>query len=429
MKILILSKNHPYKRSGTVAKGILDVLKSIEGNDVKLIVGVRDRYSDNDIVSIDNYLIDLKNQLQGKWEKLLKKVGILRNNKVITNPDYHVLDYDQTSTIHSTNKFLKKAGFIPDAVIVLFMPKFLSFKNLYEINQITKAPIYIYPMDMAPMTGGCHYAWDCESYVNKCGNCPAMYSDDENDQSRKNWEFKKKYIDKANIKVIYGTRYLYRQLKKSSIFKEKEMHYIPLSIDEELFKPGSMRDARKYHNLPNGTYIVLCGANNINHKRKGINELLEALKIIKAMNPSLKIHLAIVGRSTSDFTTSLPYDYSMLGRLSFEELVRAYQAADVFVSPSTQDSGPMMVSQAMMCGTPVVAYEMGVAVDLVITGKTGYRAKLQDSNDLAKGIMTILSLDRAGYEAISENCRDLCVKTRSKEKYRERWNIILNNNV
>ena len=80
---------------------------------------------------------------------------------------------------------LKIEDFDPDQ-------KFLTFKNLFEINQKTKAPIALYMMDMATVTGGCHYAWDCKGYLNNCGSCPGIYSDDPNDISRKNLLFKKK---------------------------------------------------------------------------------------------------------------------------------------------------------------------------------------------------------------------------------------------
>ena len=56
---------------------------------------------------------------------------------------------------------------------------------------------------------------------------------------------------------------------------------------------------------------------------------------------------------------------------------------------SIEDSGPMMINESIMCGTPVVCFDMGVARDLVHTGRTGYRAALRDSSDLAFGIREV----------------------------------------
>jgi glycosyltransferase involved in cell wall biosynthesis len=70
----------------------------------------------------------------------------------------------------------------------------------------------------------------------------------------------------------------------------------------------------------------------------------------------------------------------------------------------------MMINEAIMCGTPVVSFDMGVAPDLVHTGKTGYRAKLRDSQDLATGITEILTLSEDAYNRMSYNCRELGLK-------------------
>jgi glycosyltransferase involved in cell wall biosynthesis len=41
-------------------------------------------------------------------------------------------------------------------------------------------------------------------------------------------------------------------------------------------------------------------------------------------------------------------------------LALAYQAADFFANPSTNDNGPMMVGEALVCGVPVVAFPVGL---------------------------------------------------------------------
>jgi glycosyltransferase involved in cell wall biosynthesis len=45
-----------------------------------------------------------------------------------------------------------------------------------------------------------------------------------------------------------------------------------------------------------------------------------------------------------------------------------------------------MISEAMACGTPVAAFEMGSAYDLVNSGITGYRSELKNAEDLSQGI-------------------------------------------
>jgi glycosyltransferase involved in cell wall biosynthesis len=58
---------------------------------------------------------------------------------------------------------------------------------------------------------------------------------------------------------------------------------------------------------------------------------------------------------------------------------------------------------------------MGVSLDLVINGETGYRAKLKDSSDMASGILKILKLNSGEYSKMSINCRNLALKLCSPE--------------
>jgi len=94
--------------------------------------------------------------------------------------------------------------------------------------------------------------------------------------------------------------------------------------------------------------------------------------------------------------------------------VRAYQMADIFVSPSIEDSGPMMINESIMCGTPVVSFNMGVASDLVITNETGYLAMLRDAHDLANGIRELLTLSDKNYQLMKKNCRQVGMEKTSE---------------
>ncbi|MBE0637792.1 MAG: glycosyltransferase [Bacteroidales bacterium] len=383
-----------------------------------------DRYPDQNI-------IPFQTQVEHYWQKAISKakrlMGLfgLKSKSIQTDPDYSVQDYDQTITNYSTKRILKNAPFTPDAIIVLFMQNFLSYKNLHELNQLTKAPVFLYMMDMAPMTGGCHYAWDCKGYTGMCGKCPALYSKVENDQSRKNWEFKKYYVDKTDLTIIAGTEYQFRQLEKSSLFAQKRKAKILLGINPELFKPGSQSEARKLFDLPLKTKIIFFGAVSAGNKRKGFNELVKALNLLKTNNPDLELHLAIAGNANEQLTNNLPYSYTLIGYLNHEKLAKAFQAADLFLCPSIEDSGPMMINQSIMTGTPVVAFEMGVALDLVITVETGYRAKLKDTDDMVEGIRQILELNENEYITMKSKCRNLGLRLCSPNAQSVNFNNII----
>jgi glycosyltransferase involved in cell wall biosynthesis len=396
--------------------------KRFGSNEVKMCVGAWDKYPDKDIFSINGYLGHLRGRALKKGLNGLRKYGLLKKIAQRTDKDYHVLDLDHTITPFATHKILDKldkAKFTPDVILILFMQDFLSFKNLYELNHVTNAPIFLYMMDMAPMTGGCHYAWECKGYVKKCGSCPALFSNEPADQTRINWDFKKTLIEKTDISVIAGTEWSFRQLQDSSLYENKNKFKILLSIDENTFKPVEKIAVRKQLALPIDKKIVFFGAASALDKRKGFCELMEALNILSREMPDRdkrNIHLAIAGKGADEFAQHLPYAHTMLGYLTHEDLPKAFQAADVFVSPSIEDAGPMMVNQSIMCATPVVSFEMGVALDLVETGQTGYRAKLGDIADLAKGLNCILDMDEQAHKKMRQNCRDFGLRLCHNEK-------------
>jgi glycosyltransferase involved in cell wall biosynthesis len=427
MNILIFNDTNPLQASGVVGLDLLNGFKN-RGHNVKLIVNAyATNYPDGIVSAETQYLLRKKEILK----RIRRRLNI--GNAITTDPDYHIHELFEYKKKYNTTKLIRIAKFKADAIIVLFAKDFINTKNIYELSEKTNTPVYWLMYDMAPLTGGCHYAWDCVGYQNKCGNCPGLFSSNPFDITFKNLEYKKKYIDRTNIQLIAASEWQYRQAKLSSLFKDKTIHKILLSVDSTLFKPVDKEKLREELGIPLTKKIIFFGSVYMNHKRKGMQYLLEGLKYLKELikGTSLEndIYLLIAGRKIEEIVEHLPFDYNFLGMLdNTKGIASAYQAADVFISPSIEDSGPSMINQSIMCGTPVVSFEMGVALDLVITGKTGYRAILKASDDLAKGIYSVLSMRKEKYDELSESCRKLALEFCAPEVQIERFESILHEN-
>jgi glycosyltransferase involved in cell wall biosynthesis len=170
-----------------------------------------------------------------------------------------------------------------------------------------------------------------------------------------------------------------------------------LSIDTETFRPIDQRIARDLLRLPQGKRIIFFGASSHDDERKGMQYLQAALNILAARlsndEPTLLQETMVVmaGRRNASSEPNAPFMVRQLGYLSDElTLALAYQAADLFVCPSVEDAGPMMIPESLLCGTPVVAFDTGGAPDLIETMKTGYLARVKDSTDLANGMYELL---------------------------------------
>jgi glycosyltransferase involved in cell wall biosynthesis len=220
------------------------------------------------------------------------------------------------------------------------------------------------------------------------------------DVSYRTWSRKQCNFKELPITIVAPTQWLADRAAASSIFGSAPCVRIPLGIDPKAFCPGDQRLARKQMGLPPDKKILFFGAASLAEKRKGMRYLVDALQIIKtASSPTTKrlqndLFLLVAGPQDQTKELELPFPFCQVGFLRDEaDLAGAYRAADVYVCPSIEDAGPMMIPEAMMCGTPVVAFDSGGARDLIVTRKTGHLCRLADAQDLAHGIRALLEMN------------------------------------
>jgi glycosyltransferase involved in cell wall biosynthesis len=310
--------------------------------------------------------------------------------------------YETINTV-SVKKLLKLCPYSPEIICLFWVSDFINAKTIKKIKNKTGAKIFWFAADNAPFTGGCHYAWDCEGYKKSCTNCPAIIDIRHKNFAENNLKFKIDHLP-ADTQLITGALN-YRRGILSTLFRRKKAIKFYGYVDETRFVPEDKKLMKRYWGIgDNDRKVILFGASKVSDPRKGFSLLLDALRKIH----SEKYILLVAGAFDTEVKTNI--DIKKLGHLSESELIRAYQAADIFVCPSIEDAGPMMINQAIMCGTPVVSFDMGVATDIVKTGITGYNAKLGDIEDLKNGLETLINLDESGYRKISKHCREFALE-------------------
>ena len=279
----------------------------------------------------------------------------------------------------------------------------LRVETLKQMNK----PIVWTLHDMWAFTGGCHYSDGCERYHHACGLCPQLNKKNENDLSRCVLKRKKKAWNKLDITIVTPSSWLAECAKKSSLFKGRHIKIIHNGLDLNLFKPVDKTYVRRIWGLPDNKNLILFGAMNATSDyRKGFDLICEALKRLSD-KWSGKAELIIFGSSEPknppDF--GLPVHY--LGRLHDEiSIALLYSAVDVFVAPSEQENLPNTVMEALACGTPVTAFDIGGMPDMIEHQINGYLAKPFDVSDLSVGIDWVLSDENRH--------KKLCLKARGK---------------
>lgn len=221
-----------------------------------------------------------------------------------------------------------------------------------------------------------------------------------------------------------------RKAIESSLTRELRCEVIPLAIDTAVFRPIDMSLAREVMGIRQNARVVFCGALQMGQRRKGEPELLEALERLPAalgerFDPE-SVLLLTAGRRDFVADRRLPFSTMHLGVLGDDRsLALAYCAADVFVSASLEDAGPMMVNESLACGTPVAAFDIGTAGDWVRPHRGGALAQAGDAQGLALAIASVLQ-DPAP-AAMRAACREVAltgfsptvVATRYRDLYQE----------
>ena len=288
-----------------------------------------------------------------------------------------------------------------------FTSCFLSTTLIGRLVQAAHVPVVWTLMDVEPMTGGCHYPGGCIRYMFECGKCPQLGSRVSFDLSRWNWKRKKRFIDKASLTIVAPTTWLAERAKQSALFRDCRIETIPLAIDSVQFCPKDCRQTRHLLGLPQNKRIIFFGASNPLEERKGFQYLYGALKLLRHRldaegRSAVDIALVTAGGIDISKKFHFPFEVYHLGLLKGDDkLAMAYQAADIFVCPSVEDAGPMMIPEAMLCGIPVVAFDTGGAPDLIETSRNGYLATYKDIGDLANGLMALVSSNSLGAMGLS----------------------------
>lgn len=403
--ILFLSTNDIGGAGNTYLKAV-EVLRS-KGIDATMVVC--NKYSDSDacIGVFDAHR---------RWERIRITLNHcyckLRKILAFGKPVKKYIMFDLQISMVSAQKILKLYGKTPDVIRVGWVTDFVSAKTVKELQELTGATINYSMVDNAPIGGGCHYPWDCQGYTKECFPCPALKQ--TNKRAKKTLLFKHRYI-KPDM-VISGTTNDMNRARKSLLFRDSEC-VVAFSLRPNPYY-FTKDEGRGFFGIAENRYVMFCGAASIRAERKGFNELIESLELLKHKTDVSNVTIIVAGGECGDFPSG--YDVKKVGKLSFENLFRAYACADVFLCPSLEDSGPIMINYGVMAYIPVVAFEMGIALDIIKHKENGYIARWRDVEDYAEGIIFCME-NREKFQSGLKNLNETIMEESKKNTV---WNSL-----
>jgi D-inositol-3-phosphate glycosyltransferase len=179
---------------------------------------------------------------------------------------------------------------------------------------------------------------------------------------------------------------------------------IPPGVDTCHFYPIPVDEARQFIGLrPEDRMILFVGRIE---PLKGLDTLIRAVASLRPSDCCEPVHLAVIGgdpdASPEDMTAEMARIQQLcdelcmvkmvafLGKRGQDTLPYYYSAAEVLVMPSHYESFGMVALEAMACGTPVIASQVGGLAFLVQDGVTGYTVPADDPDVLCKKLTLIL---------------------------------------
>ena len=183
---------------------------------------------------------------------------------------------------------------------------------------------------------------------------------------------------------------------------------IPNGLDLELYRPAAGDEEDAGPRVP-GELQLLAVGQLVDYK--GHRYLLEAVARLKDELPGLRLTIITHQAAQRAQQEELARELGIADRLTYAgpfstgELAGQFRRCDIFVQPSLAECFPVTVLEAMACGAPVLATDVGgVAEEL---GDAGIVVPPRDAEALAAAIRR-LAVDPAARRALGDAGRRRC---------------------
>ena len=239
-----------------------------------------------------------------------------------------------------------------------------------------KKPVVWTLHDQRAFTGGCHFSAGCHGYEKDCAACPQL-TEDPNGLTRAVLADAIATLPGCDITVVCPSRWLADCARRSAVFSGARVEVIPYGLDTRVFRPYGKAEARTALDLDPDAVCFLFGADRCSEQRKGFGKMAEAIGAAlkdAEFRESVRtgriafVSFGEVGRQFAE----LPVPIRCLERVDSDAtLATICSAADALLFTSLEDNLPNVLFEAMCCGTPTLAFDVGGVPDIVTHETTG----------------------------------------------------------
>jgi glycosyltransferase involved in cell wall biosynthesis len=225
---------------------------------------------------------------------------------------------------------------------------------------------------------------------------------------------------------------LARTVRQLTPDRALEVDVVSMGVDTDRFHASRTPQALKRKLGIQGPLILFVGRLA---EKKGLVYLLDAMPAVLRQAPNATLVVAGDGPLRGELSLhardlGLGESVRFLGARRPDELPGLYSAADVFVGPSIVAEGGdtesfgLVFAEAMACGCPVVASDVGGINDLVQHEQTGLLVPQRDPQAIAEAVCRLLQ-DEALARRLKRNGRAHVQRNYTQTAVAERYGSIL----
>lgn len=194
------------------------------------------------------------------------------------------------------------------------------------------------------------------------------------------------YVGRRADRVITVSDCSAREIERLMGIPRSRIRVVYNGVDTEVF--------RSLDGLPKkSNSLIFVG--NTEDRKKGIIYLLQAMKMLENECP-VKLTIIDGGAPEPQYVPALMERINLNGRVTFarrlsgDDLVKWYAAADIAIVPSMFEGFGFPAAEAMACEVPVIAFAAGALPELVADGETGILVPPADVPALASAIKQLV---------------------------------------
>lgn len=344
MRVLHLVTS-PLGGAGIASRRINQALLNI-GIDSKLMYGGRNYKSAKNEILLERKRSE---KFLSSSNTIIQRYLIQKGKNPITTISLNIID-DWNNIV---NKF--------DVIHVHSLYNLTNISSLKPLLDSEKKIVFTLH-DQRLFTGGCHYSFGCNNYMDICSECPQVRFYAKDLVKREHLRASQIFRNLSNIQIVSPSIWLMNLAKQSEMLKNLEIHHVNNPIPEPSIASQSCDNPTIWrHAIPR--HRIGFVAADLSNPNKGLKTLLSAMETID-FDKRENYQLELIGRGK---IPDIPkgFQVNVIQDANEETVQRSLKKIDLIVVASGLDNSPNIIGESLMAGTSVVGSKTGGISELL----------------------------------------------------------------